>query len=147
MFLMTALAKVTYWHFEISSLYLKYTFSLNMALSWWKLQNATPTVMNLFQPNCFCMFPLTVLTNIDMLRISNLNIKKDSNLTLWLMESRRPMEPGCLTDLVQMWVIGVNPFMGVCSLLMAHHRRQAGRQLRSMDLLFLLISFVPSGMH
>ncbi len=146
---MTVLAKVTYWHFEISCLHLKYFFFLKHdSILVTTSKTLLPQLWIFFnQTVSVCMFTLTVRTNIDMFGISNLNNKKDSTLTLWLMESRRPMKPGCLTDLMQMGVIGVNAFMGVCSLLMAHNRRQAGRQLRSMDLLFLLISFVPSVMH
>ncbi len=44
------------------------------------------------------------------------------------MGSKRPMEPECLTYLMQMGVIDMNIFMGVCSLLRACHRRQAGNQ-------------------
>ncbi len=44
------------------------------------------------------------------------------------MGSKRPMEPKCLTDLSQIGVIGVNVSMGVCSLLMAHHRRETDHQ-------------------
>ncbi len=38
------------------------------------------------------------------------------------------MEPDYLIDLIQIGVIAGNFFMGVCSLLMTDHCRQAGRQ-------------------
>ncbi len=58
------------------------------------------------------------------------------------MKSKRHLESEYLTDFMQMGYIGMKVFMGVCSLLMAHHRRQVegyGPRTSCLDLEIIAI--------